>query len=1270
MSSPLAKSYPASPLQEGMLFQRLCERHPGVDLVQVSCAMAEPVDVSRFQHAWAATIERHDALRTSLDFGGAENATQRVHREAAMPFTSQDWRRSSAPNVEKRWLRFLRADRLAGFDLECPPLMRIFLVRTSRWQWRFCWTFHHINLDSRALHLVLDEVFARFEGSEPRFTRLTDAPPQHGDYIAWQQRQQWAQAESFWRNELGGFTRPNALALAKMPADLAPNEEAVGEHLVYLSRELTARLRELAAGAGATLNNVLQAAWATLIGRYNNEHDVVIGATRACRRSNTGHADTTVGLFVNTLPLRVRFRDEWTVADCLRELRARWLAMRDFENTPLLHVQGWSDVARGERLFHTILNFQDPSWDNELAARGGRWDKRRFGIRGQTGYPITLDVYGGEQLGIKIMFDVRRFDETAAGCMMRHLCVLLENMSHNPQDRLSRVSMLSDDERRDVTSIWNQSSTAFPRDRRIHEIFHERVAQTPDAIALTFDGVSITYRELDRQSDQIALRLRQHGTRRGDKIAVCMERGADLIASLLAVLKTGSAYVPLDPNDPLPHMLRVLKDTDTLVMLTKREYRERLAETPPCLIVVDSGLEGTEPCTGAVSETAGSADDLAYVIFTSGSTGHPKGVCVSHRAVVRLVRNTHYAQFGPDQTLLQFAPVSFDASTFEIWGALLHGARLAIMKPGLPGLEDLAQFIRDARVSMMFATTGLFVQLIAQHARCLRGVRQLLTGGEVMPASAVASALRALKKTRLIHCYGPTENTTFTTTHDLSAAGLDRTSVPIGRPIANTTVLVLDADRQPQPVGVPGELWTGGDGLAQGYLNDPALTAEKFVQHRFDANPAARLYRTGDLVRWLPDGTLDFIGRLDNQAKVRGYRVEPREVEMAIMNHPAVLCAVVCARDDGDGAKALHGWYQVNHGHAVEPSELLVWLRAQLPAFMVPSTLQDVAGWPLTPNGKIDKPVLTLAEPRRQTPAVEAINTTQEILRGLFCQTLKIDRVGIHDDFFALGGHSLKAMQLVTRVSRAFKVSLPIPTFFQSPTPAALAALIDAERGKVRFTAGGAVMPEFLVAIRPGGTRRSLFLLPGGWGGDNEMLVFARLAAYLDHDQPIYAFNARFVQRRGMPSVEAVAREYLAAIRGVCADGAFILAGECIAGSIAFAMACELTTQGHMPPELILLDAHCPRPERLADLPADLWRELPDDVRRYYEALLRWTPGSYAGRIRIVASEASLNDEPLLGWQQGVHGDLSVTAVPGDHRSYIREYVAPTGRALRGILGS
>ncbi|MES1245583.1 MAG: amino acid adenylation domain-containing protein, partial [Acidobacteriota bacterium] len=671
---------------------------------------------------------------------------------------------------------------------------------------------------------------------------------------------------------------------------------------------------------------------------------------------------------------------------------------------------------------------------------------------GTAKFDLTLFVEEArEGIDLALEYDAERYEAAMAGRLLDHLTAVLEGAAADPDLAVGDLGLLREAERRQLLGEWSRAATGAPLDRHIPGLFEEVCAARPEAVALIAGDAVMTYGELNRRANRLAHRLLRLGVRTDLPVGVCVERSFELIVALLGILKAGGAYVPLDPSYPKERLLLMLEDARLSVLVGTADQVAGLPTDGIETILLDEDLAGESAANPA---DIALPDSLAYILFTSGSTGRPKGVAVPHRGVVRLVRETDFAELSADDVFFQYAPMPFDLSTLEIWGPLLNGARLVLPPAGQLSLEELGSELRRHGVTFLWLTAGLFHLMVDEQLDSLRGVRQLLAGGDVLSVPHVERALSALADGAVINGYGPTENTTFTTCHAMSGSAELVSSVPIGRPIPGTRVVVVDAGLNPVPQGVPGELLTGGHGLARGYFGRPDLTAERFVPDPF-SDGGERLYRTGDLARWLADGTLEFLGRIDQQVKIRGFRIEPGEIETALATHPRVRECVVVPRGAG-ASKQLAAYAVSTDRELLEPTELRAFLRERLPEHMVPSAFVTLPALPLSPNGKVDRRALPAPEARHQEAGSEPFaaprTPLEAVLADLWAEVLGIDAAGIQDDFFALGGSSLQATQLVSRVRQVLRAEVPLRILLRQPTVAGLAEALTedaAQRARV-----------------------------------------------------------------------------------------------------------------------------------------------------------------------------------------------------------------------------
>ena len=1429
MTETLEATYGLSPVQQGMLFHHLSHPHSGVDIEQIVASLVEDLDPAALRNAWEQVAERHAVLRTSFRWENVEEPVQQVHRRIEIPIAIEDWSDLSVAEQTRRLAERLAADRERGFDLREAPLVRLALFRLAAQRWELLWTFPHILLDGRSFPIVLDEVFSLYDAGRRGATIALPTPPPYRDHVAHLARLDLAEAEQFWRARLAGFRAPTPLP----GSPTASPSTGRGESERALSEETTSALARVAREIDVSVGTIVQGAFGLLLGRMSGETDVVFGATRAGRATSVPGAEGVVGLFIATLPVRVAVNPAQSFADWLRALRASERETRAFEHTPLVELQGWSELRAGAPLFESLLVFDHSQLDSQMRAKGAAYENRRFRLLERTNYALTLYAYAEPRLLLKLAFDEPRFDADAAARMLDHLAHLLAEIARDPAQPVAAVSLLSAAERERLLQTWNDTATEYPREACVHHLIEAQAARTPDAVAILFRDQSLRYGELNERSNRLAHHLRGLGVGPDVRVGVFAERSIELMIGLLAIHKAGGAYVPLDPAYPRDRIAFMIEDADVPVLLTQSHlvselpgHRARVVRLDVCEAQV-ADAPATNPVTGATPS------NLAYVIYTSGSTGKPKGVMVEHRNVVNFFAgmDARIPHDGADRTWLAVTSLSFDISVLELFWTLARGFRVVLyederraateqasngrfadrpiqfslmyfaseeaggddqyrlllegakfadthdfaavwtperhfhafgglypnpsvasaalatitsriglragsvviplhhpariaeewalvdnlsggrvgisfasgwqprdfvlgpdkfkdarrlmiegieqvrrlwrgdalsfpgpngdlfevktlprpIQPELPvwltaagtpetfrkagemgahilthllgqSLDEVSERLKiyrdawkqaghpgeghvtlmlhtfvgddDATVrdtvrrpmmdylgssvglirnfattwtafkkradggtaaadldlndlsaeemeglleysferyfdtSALFGTTercmamvdrlkGLGVdevaclidfgvetdrvlahlehlnrlremtqprsatvapasvgELIAQHrvthlqctpslasmlmldedARAALGSLQAwMIGGEAFPA-ALAAQIRSLGAIQVLNMYGPTETTIWSSIHAVDGAG---ESIPIGRPIANTRLYVLDATGEPVPIGVAGELYIGGDGVTRGYLNRPELTAERFVPDPFRAAPGARLYRTGDLARWRADGVMEFLGRIDHQVKIRGHRIELGEIEAALAEHPGVREVVVVAREDVPGDVRLVAYLIPRDSHAPAwadaaalAKELRESLRERLPEPMLPAHFVCLDAFPQTPNRKIDRKALPApADAAVPAPSAEAprapSNEIENAIVQIWREVLQIDRVGTEDNFFDLGGHSLLAVKTHRRLCEVLPRRVSITDLFRFPTVRALAEYVS-----------------------------------------------------------------------------------------------------------------------------------------------------------------------------------------------------------------------------------
>jgi amino acid adenylation domain-containing protein len=1034
--------YPLSPLQQGLLFHSVLEPASGVYVNQSSYRLRGNLDAETFRATWQRVFDRHPILRTAFIWEGLGEPVQAVRKRVQIPWGAEDWRALCGDDQEARLEELRAAERFRPFDLAKAPLARFVLVRLAEDEHEFIWTFHHILLDGWSTPLLLREVLGIYAtlgvGHTPE---LPPALP-YRDYIAWLKRRDLAATEAFWRRTLAGFTQPTPLGIGRPAAQSG----RLSEERSPVSPQVTAALQALGARHQVTLNTLVLGSWALLLGRYSGEADVLFGCVISGRPVDLPGVESIVGLFINTLPVRVALPGDKRLFAWLQEIQSSQLELRQHEHSPLVQIQKWSGLPPGSRMFDSLFVFENYPAEIQSAADGKANGLRVAGVRSveSTGYPLTLAAWMRGDLGLRLSYDLDRFEPAAARRLLGHLANLLAAIAAGEDRPLTELSLLSAEEARQIAA-WNDTRTGWDLGRCLHELIEAQVDRTPSVVAVSFEGATLSYRELDQRANRLAHRLRTLGCGPEQRVALFLERSSELIVALLAVLKSGATYLPLDPDHPAQRIAFQTGDALPAVLLTQAHLAGRLPPLEvPVLVLTPTGEEvaGESDARPAVRVDP---DHPAYVLYTSGSTGRPKGVAVPHRAILNrlLWMQEAYGLTAADR-VLQKTPYSFDVSVWELFWPLIAGARLVVAPPGVHGDSAwLVRRIREEGITVMhFVPSMLRPFLEEPGVEACRSLRDVMASGEALPNDLAQRFFQRLGA-RLHNLYGPTEAAVDVTSWACEPG--EDLAVPIGRPIANTRIWLLDRDLHPVPVGVAGELYIGGANLARGYFARPDLTAERFVPDPAagcGSEPGARLYRTSDLARYRENGAIEYLDRIDNQVKVRGFRIELGEIEATLLTHPGVREAAVTAPWRPDGHRRLIAY--VAGGALPSGEELRRYLLERLPEHMAPSLFVALERLPLSSSGKLDRRALPepdAARPELAAGFVPPEEPREQALAAVWSEVLQVERVGRNDNFFALGGDSILSLQVLSK-AREQGLELSLQQIFQYPTIRELAAQV------------------------------------------------------------------------------------------------------------------------------------------------------------------------------------------------------------------------------------
>ncbi len=1038
--------YPLSPMQQGILFHTLYAPNSGVYVEQLSCDIQGNLNISLFQQAWQQLVERHPILRTSFIWQGIKEPVQVVHKQVQLPWQQQDLSGLEFIEQQERIETCLIVERERGFEISQAPLMRFMLLQLAEKHYKFIWSHHHLLLDGWSSSLLLQELFACYQALSQGKDIHLQKPRPYRDYIAWLQKQDLSSAETFWQRYLKGFTTVTSLGIDQNFGNQISENKNYNTQLLRLSNTETAALQSLARQQQLTLNTIVQGAWAILLSRYSGENDIVFGGVVSGRPTTLAGVESMVGVFINTLPVRIDLNPQEFLIPWLKQLQIQQNEVRQYEYTPLIEIQKWSELPTGQPLFESIFNFQNYPINSSFQQQID--NLKIFNINGfiHPHYPLNFSVQVDSELSLEIFYDRHRFDDGKIARMLGNLQILLLGMVANPQQRLGELPLLSAAERYQLLEEWNNTQADYPQDQCIHQLFEAQVEKTPDAIAVVFENQQLTYRELNAKANQLAHYLQKLGVKPEVLVGICVERSLEMVVGLLGILKAGGAYVPLDRTYPQERLAFMLENSQVTVLLTQKHLLESLPAHKAKTVCLDSNWEVIAQETTENPVHSITPENLAYVIYTSGSTGKPKGAMNTHQAICnRLLWMQDYCQLTTADRVLQKTPFSFDVSVWEFFLPLLVGARLVVAQPeGHRDTNYLVNVITQQQITTVhFVPSMLQVFLEQPGVEKCKSIKRVICSGEALPVELEKCFFQRLDA-ELHNLYGPTEAAIDVTCWKCENYPSSAVTVPIGRPIANIQIYLLDRYLNPVPIGITGELHIGGVGLAKGYLNNPELTTEKFIPHPFNNKPGARLYKTGDKARYLPDGNIEFLGRIDYQVKIRGFRIELGEIEAVLNQHPAVRETVVTAQKDELGNQRLIA-YVVANNPSLQINQLRSFLQEKLPEYMLPSAFVMLEAMPLTPNGKLDRRALPAPDQQRpelQSAFIAPQTPIEKQLAEIWMQVLGLKQVGVNDNFFELGGDSILSLQVIAKANQVGLHFTP-KQMFQHQTIAQLATVAD-----------------------------------------------------------------------------------------------------------------------------------------------------------------------------------------------------------------------------------
>jgi amino acid adenylation domain-containing protein len=1105
-----------------------------------------------FRAAWQSLVNRSDTLRTMIN---EQNGVPHQCVLETVPCNLEIVDFSRDPDVNISLQSWLKKRSALLFDLK-ERLFDSVLIKRAGDEYVWYINQHHVITDGWSIGILYKRMAEFYQLALK--DRLADAPelPSYKEYQVYestfQKSSEYRKALTYWQGKNDAPSVPLDLYGSILSTQTTRSERVSFD----IGRERSDKLRALSQDRDfrsfsihISLFNFFSALLFSYLYRISGNSRLLIGTPSHNRP--TAAYQKTMGLFSELFPLGVNITPGETFRSLIK-------AITKETHDILRYAQPGTSNAVPISNYSVVLNYVNVSFPafcgmpmHSVWVHPGH---------GDMGHALRLHVHDFNASGsfqLQFDFSCTVFDHTLREKTVGHFKHLIDALLEDPDQPVSELPMMTEAERHQLLVEWNDTSTDYPGDKCIHELFEAQAERTPDTIAAIYGEQRLTYGELNGRANQLAHYLKRQGVGPEVFAGLCMERSLEMVIGILAILKAGGVYVPLDPEYPKERLAYMLEDTGITVILTQESIVDVLPEYDGIIICLDSDSKLIEGETRENPVSDVTSNNLAYVMYTSGSTGTPKGVSVSHRAVIRLIANTNYVKLERSDTVAQASTFSFDASTFEIWGALLNGACLVlILKDVILSPENFASQIRKHKISVLFLTTAMFNQMAREVPDAFRLLRYLLFGSEACDPACARMVLEAGPPANLLHVYGPTESTTFATWHKVEHVPEKAVTIPIGKPISNTTTYILDSSLQPVTVGVVGDLYIGGDGLAREYLNQPELTTGKFIADSINKEPGARLYRTGDLARYLPDGNIELLGRIDHQVKVRGFRIELGEIEAVLGQHPDVRETVVIAREDQLSDRRLVAYVVLDMKSVVATSELRSFLKEKLPDYMVPSTFIKLDSLPLTPNGKVDRRALPAPDSERpaiEDAFVEPCTPIEILIAGIWRDVLGLDQVGIHDNFFELGGHSFLATQVMSRLENLKGDNFPVAILFQYPTIAGLAEYLSRRNGMPQ-----SIDQNFytLYPIQTSGTRAPFFWI------HSQMITF--LPKYLGQDQPLYAIIAQGVdgKRVRYKTLKEITAHYLRELRAVQPSGPYFLGGFCWGAKYAFEIARQLLGQG------------------------------------------------------------------------------------------------------------
>ena len=1025
-----------TPMQQGMLYHYIQNPDSDLHFQQMSLTLSGDIKFQYIEDAFNVLIERNEALRTVFRWEKIDNPIQIIMKTHRIKMNKHDFSSFREEEKEEKLIKVRKMDKEEKFNLEQVPI-RITWCKLSPSECELIISNHHILYDGWSNALLLKEFFgihhSMIKGQQLEVVKNDNLK----EYIKYIRNRNPEIEKAYWDKELANLSQITMLPYDQPKTD--NRELSTGEYLLKLSSETSDSLQHLVKEQKVTLASVINTAWAVVLDQYNNHHDIMFGTTVSGRNNDIRNIEDKIGLFINTLPMRMKIDKNDTLKSLIKKVNNKMIERIPYEATPLTEIKKYAGLRPYEDLFQSIIVVENFPLDGVI---GNKYSLKMESMKAfeKTIFDLSIIVTVHDDLEIKMKFNESVLHQSTIVNLTNQLSNTIKSMLDKPDSLIANLNFLHEKEEAVKLNDWNNTKTAYPRNIPLSELFEEQVSLHASRVAVELGDISLTYQELNNRANQLAHHLKKQGVENNTIVGLLMSRSVDMIVGLLGILKAGGVYLPLDPDNPLERISYMANDSSMQFLVTRDN--DNISEDfnfKGKVILTDQPMLKDEPTSNLLLNRT--ADSLAYIIYTSGTTGKPKGTLISQYSVSRVVKDTNYITLACDDCILQLSNFAFDGSVFDIYGALLNGSKLVLIeKEQMQNMESLSSVIKEKNISVLFLTTALFNTMIDIDPTCFNGVRKVLFGGEKVSVKHVKKAFESVGPEVLIHVYGPTESTVYATYYSVDEVNENMDNVPIGKPLSNTTVYVVDNDLKILPIGAKGELLIGGEGLAKGYLNNEQLTNEKFIESPF--NEGERLYRTGDLVKMLPDGNILYVGRIDNQIKLRGYRIEPDEIAQQIIQHKDIQEAIVIAKKDATEQISLCAYY-VSHDKT-EVLDLNEFLVERLPNYMIPHHYISLVNMPLTQNGKIDRKVLP--EPNlieRGIGNFEAPrNQTEKNILKIIKEVLNVESLHVTSNFFDYGVHSLKAMTLVSRIHKELQVKISIRDLFNNPNARKLATFI------------------------------------------------------------------------------------------------------------------------------------------------------------------------------------------------------------------------------------